>query len=68
MTWRAESRGLVPDIHALRNPGPMSMFAIGELRRRGVEPQGAARFPRSVTPAANASSVSESVIGTWKAM
>lgn len=49
--WQAASRGLAPDISALRNPGPISPLALDGLSQRGIAPRHATRFPRSVEPA-----------------
>ncbi|MCE9614364.1 MAG: low molecular weight phosphatase family protein [Lentisphaerae bacterium] len=51
LTWRAESRGLMRDLNTLNNPGPMSAFAVAELRRHGIEPRDASRYPLSVQEA-----------------
>lgn len=48
--WSADSAGLARDFSAFRNPGPISVLAIAELRRRGLTPSSAGRFPRHAVP------------------
>lgn len=49
--WRADSAGLARDFSPFRNPGPMSILALEELKRRDVAPLRAHCFPRSATEA-----------------
>lgn len=45
----AESRGLAEDALLLRNFGPMSVHAMQELQKRGVQPS-AERWPQGLKP------------------
>ena len=42
----ADSMGLADRIDELRNPGPISHFALAELERLEIVPQAAERYPR----------------------
>lgn len=50
LTWRADSRGLAPDITVFRNPGPLSPHTRQALNRLGVTDKAALRDPLSVQP------------------
>lgn len=49
--WKADSAGLARDFSAFRNPGPISVLAVAELRRLGVNPLRAEAYPRSACEA-----------------
>ena len=51
LTWRADSAGLARDFSAFRNPGPMSVLAVAELKRLGVSPLRTGDYPRSASEA-----------------
>lgn len=51
LAWRADSRGLAPDMSKLDNPGPMSAYALATLACRGIAPRAAARAPATVQAA-----------------
>jgi protein-tyrosine phosphatase len=50
LDWRAESRGLMPDMEALKrqNVGRISRHALDALEVRGIQPRGAERWPMPV--------------------
>ncbi|MCB1770953.1 MAG: low molecular weight phosphatase family protein [Candidatus Competibacteraceae bacterium] len=48
--WRAESRGLAPDITVFRNPGPLSLHTRQALTALGVSLDSALRYPLSAQP------------------
>ena len=50
LTWRADSRGLAPDITVFRNPGPLSPHTRQALNCLGVAFEAALRDPLSVQP------------------
>lgn len=50
LTWRADSRGLAPDITVFRNPGPLSPHTRQALNRLGVAFEAALRDPLSARP------------------
>ncbi len=45
LAWRADSRGLAPDVTVFRNPGPLSPKTLEALRDRGVALDGDLRYP-----------------------
>ncbi|MEI2771815.1 MAG: low molecular weight phosphatase family protein [Candidatus Competibacter sp.] len=45
LVWRADSRGLAPDVTVFRNPGPLSPKTLEALRDRGVALDGNLRYP-----------------------
>lgn len=45
LAWRADSRGLAPDVTVFRNPGPLSPKTLEALRDRGVALDGNLRYP-----------------------
>lgn len=47
LTWRADSRGLAPDITVFRNPGPLSPHTHQALTALGVALESALRNPLS---------------------
>jgi protein-tyrosine phosphatase len=50
LAWRADSRGLAPDITVFRNPGPLSPHTHEALTALGVALEPALRHPRSAQP------------------
>jgi protein-tyrosine phosphatase len=50
LTWRADSRGLAPDITVFRNPGPLSPHTHQALTALGVFLEPALRHPLSAQP------------------
>ncbi len=50
LTWRADSRGLAPDITVFRNPGPLSPYTRQALNRLGVSYEAQLRDPLSAQP------------------
>ena len=48
LPWRADSRGLAPDVDVFRNPGPISPATLQGLIDLGVIPDASMRYPRSV--------------------
>lgn len=50
LPWRADSRGLAPDIAVFRNPGPLSPHARQALDRLGVALEADLRYPLSARP------------------
>lgn len=50
LAWRADSRGLAPDLTGFRNPGPLSPHARQALKELGVT-RGTSRDPLSARPA-----------------
>lgn len=48
LDWRADSRGLSPDMGGLDNVGTISRNALRELERLGVVPNKHTRSPRSL--------------------
>ena len=50
LDWRAESRGLMPDMEALKrqNVGRISRHTLDALAVRGIQPRAAERWPMSV--------------------
>lgn len=51
LSWRADSRGLAPDITVFRNPGPISLYTLESLRGLGVRLDETPRRPITVYPA-----------------
>lgn len=51
LLWRADSRGLAPDITVFRNPGPISLYTLEALRGLGVHLEEPPRHPLTVYPA-----------------
>lgn len=53
LDWRAESRGLMPDMGSLKqqNVGRISRHTLDALQVRGIAPRGGQRWPKSVTRA-----------------
>ena len=51
LSWRADSRGLAPDITVFRNPGPLSPYTVEALRKLGINLNSGTRFPLTVYPA-----------------
>lgn len=51
LAWRADSRGLAPDITAFRNPGPLSPYTRGALQSLGIPLEEKPRPPLTVYPA-----------------
>jgi protein-tyrosine phosphatase len=49
LNWRADSRGLRQAMDTLSNVGPISVHAMSKLRRLGIKPVMASRFPLSVS-------------------
>jgi protein-tyrosine phosphatase len=49
LPYRAASRGLAENFERLRNPGPMSADAIGELKNLGITVATPIRFPQKLT-------------------
>lgn len=49
LNWRADSRGLRQTMDTLNNVGPISIHAASKLRRLGIKPIMAARYPLSVS-------------------
>ncbi|HRD66812.1 MAG TPA: low molecular weight phosphatase family protein [Candidatus Competibacter sp.] len=45
LLWRADSRGLAPDVTVFRNPGPLSPQTLEGLRALGVDLDGDLRYP-----------------------
>lgn len=45
LSWRADSRGLAPDVAVFRNPGPISPKTLEGLRTLGVDLDGDLRYP-----------------------
>ena len=50
LAWRADSRGLAPDITVFRNPGPLSPHTHQALSVLGVIFEAPPRDPRSARP------------------
>ena len=50
LAWRADSRGLAPDITVFRNPGPLSLYTRQHLAALDVKLGATVRDPRSVQP------------------
>lgn len=50
LAWRADSRGLAPDITVFRNPGPLSPHTHQALTALGVSLEPALRDPLSAHP------------------
>jgi protein-tyrosine phosphatase len=50
LAWRADSRGLAPDITVFRNPGPLSPHTRQALNEIGVGGEMELRDPRSAQP------------------
>ncbi len=50
LPWRADSRGLAPDITVFRNPGPLSLYTRQHLAALDVKLGATVRDPRSVQP------------------
>lgn len=50
LAWRADSRGLAPDITVFRNPGPLSLYTRQHLAALGVSLGATVRDPLSVQP------------------
>ncbi|HMQ13566.1 MAG TPA: low molecular weight phosphatase family protein [Candidatus Competibacter phosphatis] len=51
LPWRADSRGLAPDVDVFRNPGPISPATLQRLTELGASPGASLRYPRSVETA-----------------
>lgn len=51
LSWRADSRGLAPDITVFRNPGPISLYTLEALRGLSVRLDETPRRPITVYPA-----------------
>lgn len=51
LCWRAESRGLAPDITVFRNPGPLSPYTRAALATLQISLNGEPRYPLSVSQA-----------------
>lgn len=45
LSWRADSRGLAPDVTVFRNPGPLSLQTLAALQNLGVGLGGDLRYP-----------------------
>ncbi len=45
LSWRADSRGLAPDVTVFRNPGPLSPKTLEALRELGVDLGDRPRYP-----------------------
>ena len=50
LAWRADSRGLAPDLTVFRNPGPLSLYTRRGLNVLGVVLGTTVRDPLSVQP------------------
>lgn len=50
LSWRADSRGLAPDVTVFRNPGPLSPKTLDALRTLGVGLNGNLRYPLAAHP------------------
>ncbi|MDS4028178.1 MAG: low molecular weight phosphatase family protein [Candidatus Contendobacter sp.] len=51
LPWRADSRGLAPDVDVFRNPGPISPATLRRLSELGVKLGASPRYPLSVQTA-----------------
>ncbi|MBL8260410.1 MAG: low molecular weight phosphatase family protein [Candidatus Competibacteraceae bacterium] len=51
LSWRADSRGLAPDITVFRNPGPLSPYTHKALQTLGIALDEKPRRPLTVYPA-----------------
>jgi len=51
LSWRADSRGLAPDITVFRNPGPLSPYSLEALQALGIRSDEKPRRPLTVYPA-----------------
>ena len=51
LSWRADSRGLAPDINVFRNPGPLSPYTRKALQALGIARDEKPRRPLTVYPA-----------------
>jgi protein-tyrosine phosphatase len=50
LAWRADSRGLAPDLTVFRNPGPLSPYTHQALSALGVAFGASLRAPRAAQP------------------